>query len=124
MIAELLTLAAGSWAVVAVWERWDRHRQWRRHADEAIALTGPRGPEDDPAAMHRIADLAADLAFDRETERHRERTRAERDRQKATVRMLELSTWWRTVHALYGEHGRGAALTALFAAADREEAAS
>lgn len=54
----------------------------------------------------------------------RERARAERDRQKATVRLLELSTWWRTVHALYGEHGRGAALTALLGTPDREGGAS
>lgn len=66
MIAELLTLMAGSWVIVTVWEWWDRRRQWCRHTDQALALCAPRGPEDDPATMHRIADYAADLASDRE----------------------------------------------------------
>ena len=70
MIAEILTLAAGSWAVVTVWDRWDRRRAWRRHTEQALSLCSPRGPEDDPDSMRRIADHAADLLSDREAEWH------------------------------------------------------
>lgn len=99
MIPGLLLTIGLLWLLLAAWDRWDTHREWERHATSAINLIRPRGPEDDPAAMRRIADCAADLASDREADRHEP---------PATFRCLVCGRWVADIpaHSRYFHGGR------------------